>query len=297
MKLDDLRFFERVAVLGNVSAAGREIGLSPSASSSRLQGLEREVGTQLFSRTTRRIALTEAGEVLLGHASKAVAEIDTALGEIESLKDAPTGRLRVSSNVFFGRQHILPYLVEFRQLHPGITLTMDFSDAIVDIVSEGYDLAIRLAPLPDSSLKARRLGGNRRVLCATPDYLARHGVPRVPADLRDHECIGVSAFPLWYLQGPEGEIVHDFKPSIHGDNGDYSYDAVMNGLGIAMKSIAHVWEELKDGRLIELLPDYPVTRTGAIWAVYPPVKSPPPKVRAFIDFLLSKYGNPAYWEC
>ncbi|NVK35467.1 MAG: LysR family transcriptional regulator [Rhodobacteraceae bacterium] len=296
MKLEDLRFFEKVAALGNVSAAGRAFGLSASAASSRLQGLEASVGSQLFSRTTRRISLTEAGEVLLAHSTNALAEIDEALEKLDELTQTPTGRLKVSSNVFFGRRHILPYMVEFREQHPDITLTMDFSDEIVDIVADGYDVAIRVAPLPDSTLKARRLGANRRVLCATPDYLERRGVPKTPADLSEHDCIGVSSFPYWYLQGPEGEVAYEFKATINGDNGDYSYDAVMSGLGIAIKSVAHVWEELRDGRLIELMTDYPVTRTGAVWAVYPPAKVTPPKVRAFIDFLLKKYGSPAYWE-
>lgn len=296
MRLDDLRFFARVAALGNVSAAGREVGLSPSAASARLTGLEREVNAQLFNRTTRRIVLTEAGQVLLDHSSAALREMDAAFQELEEVTDAPKGLLRISSNVFFGRQHILPYLMEFRDLYPDIRLSLDFTDRIVDLMAEGYDLAIRGAPLPDSTLKARRLGGNQRVLCASPGYIARKGKPCSPADLVNHDCIGMEAIPVWYFNGPDGEIAHQVVPFITGDNGDFAYDAALCGLGLIVKSAAHVWKDLKEGRLVELLPDYPISRTGAIWAVYPPGRHTPPKISVFIDFLVSKYGRPAYWE-
>ncbi|MEX3008030.1 LysR family transcriptional regulator [Hoeflea sp. TYP-13] len=296
MRFDDLRFFVRVAGLGNLSEAGREFGLSPSAASARLATLEKTAGAQLMARTTRRISLTEAGRVLLAHAQNALDEIDTAFDLLDASLDKPRGQLRISSNMFFGRKHILPYLNEFMELCPDVRIEMSFSDHIVDIVGEGFDLAIRAAPLPDSSMMARKLGGNRRVLCASPDYIARCGAPATPADLDHHACIGLSSMPVWYFEGPKGEIACNIKPAISGDSGDYAYDAALCGLGLSVKSVAHVWEDLSDGRLVAVMKDYPVARTGNIWAIYPPAKTTPPKVTALIDFLLSKYGRPPYWE-
>ncbi len=298
MRFDDLRFFTRIADLGNLSAAGREIGLSPSAASSRLLTLEKTVRAQLFARTTRSAHLTEAGRLLLQHARVAIGEMDRALSELEAANEEPRGRLRISCNMFFGRKHILPYLGEFRQCFPDIQLEMDMSDRLVDIVEEGYDMAIRGAPLPDSALMARKLGGNARVLCASPDYLARKGAPKSPDELYRHDCIGMEAMPVWYFKGRDGtEIAYQLeKPAITGDSGDFAYDATIHGLGLSVKSIAHVWEDLRDGTLVEVMTDYPVARVGAIWAVYPPGKYVPPKISAFVDFLKSKYGKPPYWE-
>ncbi|MTI00353.1 LysR family transcriptional regulator [Roseibium sp. RKSG952] len=296
MRVDDLRFFTRVAALGSLSAAGKEIGLSPSASSARLTSLEKAVGAQLVFRTTRSAALTEAGQVLLESTTAALSTLDAGLAALEAGRDAPRGLLKISCNVFFGHKHVLPFLNEFMELYPDIRFELSFSDRIVDIVEEGYDLAFRGAPLPDSSLKARRLGANQRVLCASPDYLARKGVPKTPADLANHDCIGISQIPVWYFEGPNGEIAQQVTPYIAGDSGGYSSDAALQGLGIAVKSGAHIWEELRDGRLIAILPEYPVARTGAVWAVSPPGNFTPPKTRVLIDFLLNKYGRPAYWE-
>ncbi|MBD8875223.1 LysR family transcriptional regulator [Roseibium polysiphoniae] len=296
MRLDDLRFFTRVAALNNLSAAGREFGLSPSAASSRLTTLERAVGAQLFARTTRRTTLTEAGRLFLEHTTTALSEMDMALGHLEAVSEAPSGVLRISCNMFFGRKHVLPHLREFRELYPDIRIAIDCTDRIVDIVAEGYDMAIRGAPLPDSSLVARRLGSNKRALCASPDYIARKGTPKSPSDLINHDCIGLEAMPFWYFHGPDGEIAHRVAHSIYGDSGDFAYDATVHGLGLSVKSISHVWEDLRDGRVVSVMEDYPIARTGDICAVYPPGKYTPPKVSAFIDFLKSKYGKPPYWE-
>lgn len=297
MRLDDLSFFTRVAELGSLSAAGREFGLSPSAASSRLTNLEKELGTQLIARTTRQISLTEAGTIMLAHARSALSEIRQAQASIDAAQDAPRGILKISMNVFFGKKHILPYLAEFHELYPDLRLEVDMSDRMVDLVTDGYDMAIRGAPLPDSSLMARKLGGNGRVLCASPEYIARKGVPQSPADIANHDYVAFDPMPVWYFSGPDGEIAFNVEePIISGDSGDFAYEAALYGLGLTVKSIAHVWEDLRDGRLVEVLPDYPITRTGNIYAVYPSAKFIPPKVTAFVDFLISKYGRPAYWE-
>lgn len=297
MRLDDLKFFKRVAELGSLSAAGREFSLSPSAASSRLTNLEKELGTQLVSRTTRRTSLTEAGKVFLQHASSAIGELQRAQELIDAAEDTPRGTLRITSNVFFGRKHVLPHLAEYRRLYPDLRLEIDMTDRMIDLVEESYDLGIRGGPLPDSSLLARKLGGNQRVLCASPDYLARKGAPQTPEDLRNHDCIGYDPMPIWYFNGPDGEIAWQIEdPMVSGDNGDFAYDAALYGLGLTVKSLAHVWEDLRDGRLVEVMENYPIARTGNIYAVYPKARFIPPKVSTFIDFLISKVGRPAYWE-
>lgn len=297
MRIDDLQFFKRLAELGSLSAAGREFGLSPSAASSRLSSLEQQVGAQLVARTTRRNGLTEAGRIFLHHASVAVDEMSEARKSIDASEEAPRGKLKISSNVMFGRKHILPYLAEFHELHPDVRLEMDMSDRMVDVVEEGYDVAIRGAPLPDSTLIARKLGGNPRVLCASPDHIARKGVPKTPSDLSNFDCIGLDSMPTWFFNGPNGELAHTIEdPIISGDSGDFGYDAALLGLGLTVKSIAHVWEDLRDGRLIAVLQDFPIARAGQIYAVYPPAKFIPPKTTSFVKFLISKYGRPPYWE-
>ncbi|WP_020592670.1 LysR family transcriptional regulator [Kiloniella laminariae] len=296
MRLEDLKFFVRLALLNNVSAAGKEFGLSPSASSARLATLERKLGTQLFSRTTRQLALTESGKVLLGHVQAGLEEISTGINLLNEATDVPSGTVRISCNMFFGRKHVLPYLNEFIKLYPQVKLEMSFSDRLVDLIGEGFDMVIRAAALPDSTLRARRLGGNPRVLCAAPSYLARKGVPECPADLAVHDCIGASFLPVWYFSGAKGEIAVPVTSALTGDSGDYAYDAALLGLGLTVKSVAHVWEDLRSGRLVAVMENYPVARAGDIWAVYPPGKFTPPKISTLIDFLQEKYGNPPYWE-
>lgn len=297
MRLEDLQFFVRIAELGSMSGAGREIGLSPSAASTRLTSLEKTFGAQLFARTTRRTALTEAGRVLLQHARVAIDEIGQARSILEASTEAPRGSLRISCNTFFGRKHVLPHLVEFRSLYPDIQIEIEVSDTIVNVIEDGYDMAIRGAPLADSTLLSRRLGGNPRALCASPDYIARKGIPRTPEDLANHDCIAMASVPVWYFTGPEGEVAYELKnPVIKGDSGDLTYDAAIYGLGLSLKSLAHVWEDLRDGRLVAVMEDYQIARTGGIWAVYPPSQFVPPKVTAFVDFLISKYGRPPYWD-
>ncbi|MEH6630897.1 MAG: LysR family transcriptional regulator [Halopseudomonas aestusnigri] len=296
MRLEDLRFFVRVAELKNLSAAGRDFGLSPSAASARLVTLERTIGSQLVIRTTRQLMVTTAGKTLTKHALVALYEMDTALSLLRESKADFKGELKISSSMFFGRKHVLPYLGEFMKLHPGLTIELSFSDRLVDVIAEGFDLAIRSAELKDSSLKARKLTNHRRVLCASPDYIKKNGVPRHPDDLRQHECIGVTSIPKWRFGGPRGELSHTVPTVIKEDSGVYAHEAVLNGLGITVKSITYIWEDLRDGRLVEILPDFPILNGGEIWAVYPPGNFTDPKVSIFIDFLKSKYGSSPYWE-
>ncbi len=182
------------------------------------------------------------------------------------------------------------------ELHPGLTIELSFSDRLVDVIAEGFDLAIRSAELKDSSLKARKITNHRRVLCASPDYIKKSGLPSHPEDLRSHECIGVSSIPKWRFGGIEGEISIAVDTLIKEDSGVYAHEAVLNGLGITVKSITHIWEDLREGRLVEILPGFPILNSGEIWAVYPPGNITDPKVTIFIDFLKSKYGSSPYWE-
>ncbi len=296
MRLDDLRFFARVAELKNLSAAGRDFGLSPSAASARLVTLEKSVSSQLMTRTTRQLTLTEAGKILQKHALAALQEMDTALSLLQEKSINLKGEIKISSSMFFGRKHVLPYLNEFMKIHPEITIDLSFSDRLVDVIGEGFDLAIRSAELKDSTLKSRKLTNHKRVLCASPNYIKRRGVPKHPWDLKEHDCIGVPSIPVWHFKGAEGEISHAVPTVIKEDSGVYAHEAVLNGDGVTVKSVTHIWEDLRDGRLVEILKDFPVAISGEIWAVYPPGNFTDLKVSTFIDFLKSKYGSTPYWE-
>ena len=296
MRLNDLRFFIRVAEFTNLSAAGREFGLSPSAASARLVSLEKTVGRQLVTRTTRQLVVTEAGHLFRKHALAALEEMDTAFSLLQENTAELKGALRISSSMFFGRKHVLPYLNEFMKLHPALEIDLSFSDRIVDVIGEGFDLAVRSAELKDSSLKARKLSTNKRVLCASPEYLDEKGEPRHPDELLNHDCIGLASIPVWHFDSPEGEVSHPVPTLIKEDSGDFAYEAALKGLGVTLKSITHIWEDLRDGRLREVLPKFPLSNQGAIWAVYPPGNFTDPKVSTFIDFLKSKYGSSPYWE-
>ncbi|MEO1292584.1 MAG: LysR family transcriptional regulator [Pseudomonadota bacterium] len=296
MRLEELELFRRAAVLGSLSAAGRELGLSPAAASARLQSLENSVGATLFNRTTRSLSLTEEGETMLLHAGRALEELETAKTLVSGVETKPSGTLRASLPGPFGQKHILPFLKEFRDRYPEVELDLHVSDVIVNVVEGGYDVVVRVAPLADSALKVTKLADNRRVIVASPEYLKGHPVPVEPEDLRDHDALVHGELRTWrFLRDGEERSVRVSGP-LHAYDGAITRDAALYGFGIAMKSIFDVGEDLKEGRLVELLPDWTMIGAGSIWALRPPGRFTPPRVRAFIDFLKEKYSPKPYWE-
>ncbi|RDK07399.1 LysR family transcriptional regulator [Cupriavidus lacunae] len=299
-RIGDIGLFLRVLDLGSISAAARSLDLSVAVASQRLQRLERELGVRLLHRTTRRLHATPEGAVLAEQGRALVDDLE-ALGT--SLRQAGTGvsgTLRVTTSSSFGRLYISPLLPEFLAQHPGLSLSVNLTDNVLDLISSGFDLAIRIGALDDSTLVARRLANNRRLLCASPDYLRRRGTPRSPQDLATHDCLllvgSQGRQDIWRLgDGAGGEIAVRVRGRIEANTGELLSDAALAGFGIALHSTWHVGADLRAGRLVQVLPDYPIADTG-IYAVMPQRRLMPPRVRAFVDFLAESFGEHPPWE-
>ncbi len=291
----DLKIFARVIESGSLSAAGRELQLSPTVVSKRLTRLEEQLGARLIQRTTRQLTLTEIGE---GYHERVLAVLG-ALEEADSFvsgSGAPRGLLRVSAPTGFGRRHIAPRLSPFLRAYPDVKLELDLSDDYVDLIAGGFDVVVRIGSLGDSSMVARRLAPNYRLLVATPEYLAEHGEPETLADLEGHQLLTTMSQPEWYLDGPDGPAVHRPASIVVTNSSEVVREGVVSGLGIALRSTWDISEELEAGRLRRILPDYAGSSRVAIWAVYPSRRLVPPKVRAFIDHLAEMYGPKPYWD-
>lgn len=299
-RVGDLTLFLRVLDLGSITAAAHSLDLSVAVASQRLKRLERELGVRLLHRTTRRLHPTPEG-VALAERGRVLVEDLESLGA--GLREAATeiaGTLRVTLSASFGRQHVSPLLPKFLARHPKLRLSVHLSDQVVDLVSEGFDLAIRIGAMEDSQLVARRIAANRRVLCASPDYLRRRGQLKVPRDLQDHECLllfGSSGRQdVWRLHDAQGkEMPVRVQGRFESNLGELLRDASVAGEGIAIHSLWHVADDLRTGRLQVVLPDFPLATT-AISAVMPQRRQVPPRVRAFVDFLMDEFGDNPPWE-
>lgn len=296
LDLLDVALFMRAAALSNLSAAGREFGVSAAVASARLAQLERQLGARLLHRTTRRISLTQEGEMFAERAATLLDAASAARASVGHAFAQPQGRLRVSMPSSLGRQHVSPVIPEFLRRFPGVSLDLRLSDEIVDLVDKGIDLAIRLGPMKDSTLVARKLATNRRVLCASPAYLAKHGMPQHPQDLAQHECIVLSGQRNWAFETPSGIVDIRVSGRLATDNGEVIRDALVQGFGIGVKSTWSVAPFLHSGELVPVLQSYPLAESIAIWAVYPSRSFVPPKTTAFIDFLAEHFGDPPYWD-
>lgn len=296
LDLLDVALFVRAALLANVSAAGREFGVSATVASARLAQLERQLGARLLHRTTRRVTPTQDGELFLARAQALLDAADAARAAVGRARTEPHGRLRVSMSSSFGRQHVAPVIPAFLRRYPQVSLDLRLSDDVIDLVDEGIDVAIRLGALRDSTLVARRLAVNRRVVCASPAYLAAHGAPRHPAELARHECVVLGDQRDWSFETPAGPLKVRVSGRLVASNGEAIREALVDGFGIAVKSTWDVGPNLRDGSLVPVLADYPLAEPSAIWAVYPSRAFVPLKLRAFIDFVAEHFGDPPYWD-
>ncbi|MGN2253807.1 LysR family transcriptional regulator [Frateuria sp. GZRe12] len=299
-RLDDLTLFLRVLDLGSISAAARSLGLSVAVASQRLKRLECGLGVRLLQRTTRRLHPTPEGRLLAEQGRALVEDLDALTTDLRQSAVSVSGTLRMTLPAAFGRQYLSPLLPEFLARHPKLRLSAHLSDEMQDLVGAGYDLAIRIGALDDSSLIARRLASNRRLLCASPAYLARHGRPRTPVELADHECVLLAGRngrqDTWRLTDAQGqEHVVRVQGRFESTLGELVRDAALAGQGIALHSHWHVHEALRSGRLEAVLPDYSLPES-AIWAVMPQRRLVPPRVRAFVDFLAEHLGEVPPWE-
>ncbi|NBN64512.1 LysR family transcriptional regulator [Pannonibacter tanglangensis] len=295
--LTDMEIFARVVTAGSMSAAGREMSLSPAVVSKRIRRLEDRLGTRLLQRTTRQIALTEAGQGFYDRVLAILASVEEAETFVTRGSAQARGTLKVSAPTSFGRLHVAPHLGRFLEANPDLSLNLDLSDDFVDIVGDGYDLAIRIAELSDSSLVARRLAPVHRVLCAAPAYLARQGEPTSLQDLIDnHVRIAAAAQDPWRLVGPHGPEIVRVSAPLRTNSSEVVREAVIAGVGIALRSTWDIGPELREGKLRIVLPAYRASKEVGLHAVYPSRRFLPAKVRVFIDFLAQLYGPAPYWD-
>jgi DNA-binding transcriptional LysR family regulator len=291
----DLDVFARVVTAKSMSAAARELNLSPAVISKRIRRLEERLGVRLLQRTTRQLSLTGAGQGFYERVVSILASVEDAEAWVSSGASGARGTLRVSAPTSFGRLHIAPYLKRFLDRNAMVTVDLVLTDSFVDIVGDSFDLAVRIADLQDSSLVAKRLAPNHRVLCATPAYLAEHGMPRVPEDLVRHMLIAHNT-DQWRLEGPQGPVSVRVSGPLRTNSSEVVREALLAGVGIALRSTWDVGPELKSGKLVRVLADHSGGRRVAIHAVYPSRRHMEQKVRSFVDFLAELYGATPYWD-
>ncbi|MCO5733440.1 LysR family transcriptional regulator [Rhizobium sp. SSA_523] len=297
MDLGDLSLFVRIAQLHSISAAARDLGLTPAAASARLSSLERKLSTRLLHRTTRQATLTEDGLAFLPHAEHVLLAADSALAALGREQAAPRGILRVAAPASFARMHIVPGLPDCFARYPDLSLDLRISDTIVDLVEGAFDVAVRYTEPSDSSFVARRLAPDNRVLVASPDYLRQHGRPDTPDDLAHHTCLVVGTLDLWTFRGDNGETIERrVTPSLRINDGGAVRDAASAGLGIALMATWCAADEIRSGLLVPALPRFPLISTQTLWALYPSNRELAPKVRVFIDWLVKRFGNQPYWD-
>ena len=285
---DDLRTFLEVAEAGGVTPAGRRLGLSKSIVSRQLSRLEGALGAQLLSRTTRGAVLTEAGATFREHAARVVSELDAAQEAI-SQDGEVRGRLRIAAPLSFGPTHLAPVLADLALQHPQLTLHAEYADRFVDLVGEGFDAAVRLGYLPDSSLVARRICAVHGRLVASPAYLARAGAPTTPADLMEHDVI-MAQRSEWRLRDGEEFVTLRPRSRFSADNAQALMAAALKGLGIFLAPDFLGGPHLQTGELVEVLADYPAPE-GGLYVVRPPGEHVPRKIRVLIDLLIERFGE------
>jgi DNA-binding transcriptional LysR family regulator len=292
--VDDMTVFARVVERASLSAAGRELRLSPAVVSSRITKLEARLGVRLLNRTTRTVNPTEEGRLYYEHCLRILAEIAEVERKLAEKKESPSGVLRISAPTVMGRRWIAPLIPQFRQAFPEVEIRLQLTDRLADLVEEQVDVAIRRGYLQDSSLIARRIAPDFRVACASPEYLEQHGTPQTPADLKSHDCL-LLRFPgsrRYQWQFMEDGVPQNFAVAgpIDSDSSHALIDWALGGAGIVMKSIWDLADEIEAGQLTPiLLPHSP--RDLAINALAPPHRMQPPKSRAFINFIAERLSK------
>lgn len=295
-KLREIECFIAVVEAGSFIRAAEIVDASKTAVSRHVADLEARLGTRLLQRTTRKLSLTESGQEYFERCRQILAELDQAdtLAGAHTVK--PAGLLRVNAPLAFGVRHLAPLWPVFMREYPDITLDIELSDRLVNIVEEGYDLGIRIARLPDSSLVHRKLAHTEVIACASPAYLAAHGTPAHPAELASHQTISYSYASHkdeWRFKGPDGSVSVKTRPCFYANNGDTCLTVARAGAGIILQPAFLVAQSLRDGELIRLFPDYSAAGIG-IYAVYPTRKHLTAKARVLVDFLSDAFAN-ASW--
>ena len=294
----DLGFFSVLASAGSLSAAARELGITTPAVSKHLAQMESRVGVALLNRTTRRMSLTPEGEVYLLHARRILGEIDDMEELLGVSRSTPTGLLRVNATLGFGRSHVAPLISRFVRKHPQVEVQLQLSVNPPPLTEDAFDVCIRFGAPPDSRMIARQIAPNRRLLCASPAYLAKHGTPKVPHDLTRHNCIGIrqgeEAYGVWRLSSGRGKTLATEAVKTRGNlttnDGEIAVNWALDGHGILMRAEWDIERYLRNGRLVQVLPQY-VTPDASIHAVYPQRHQLAARVRAFVDVLTLSFSQ------
>lgn len=295
-RLQEMSSFVAVVEAGSFVGAEDATGLSKAALSRHVAALEQRLGVRLLHRTTRRLSLTDEGQRFYARAQELLGAMEEMESELSSHKATVEGVLRINVPLTFGILHLAPLWGRFASLHPKVSLDISLSDRVVDLVDEGYDLAVRITKLPDSGLVTRKLTSTRMVCCASKGYLDKHGVPAHPRDLAGHRIVSYSYWTTrdeWVFQGPEGEVRVRTTPFMHTNNGDTCRVAALDHHGVVLQPDFLVGADLRRGDLVQLLPDYRSIDIG-IFAVYASRKHLPLKTRSLIDFLVESFRQPSW---
>ena len=292
--LASIRMFVRVADAGSFTAAAHQLDVAVSSVSRHINALEDDLNVRLFQRTTRKLSLTEAGHLYYEHVVKILGDFDEARLAV-SQTGSPTGILRITSPTGIGRELLISVIPAFLEQYPGVRVVMSLSDYVIDLVESGIDVAIRVGKLGDSTLKARKIGDSRRVVCASPRYLKKAGIPKHPADLEHHNCITFREHPghnLWSFNGAEGNVNVRVTGNFFTRSSDGIAAAALAGMGLILLPDWNIGAELRQKQLKVVLSDYEVNpRFSPVWAVHSHQRHVPPKVRAFIDFLIEQLSE------
>ena len=292
--LENISVFARVVELGSLSAAGRDLRLSPAVVSHRLQQLERHLGVRLLNRTTRQVQPTEHGVAFYEACQEVLRSVDHAESVVADAGGTPQGSLRITAPLGFGRRVLAPLVPAFQAKYPRVDVRLRLSEHLLDLLDEAVDVAVRMAVLADSSLIARKIADCPRVLCAAPAYLEAHGTPQTPEDLLAHQCL-LLRFPgsqqfRWTLEAPDGPHALAVSGRLDADDGDVLTEWALLGEGIVMKPLWEVAEHLRAGRLRPILPDYP-PEPASLAVIYPHRQLLPARVKAFADFIIDQGGK------
>ena len=295
----DLQTFVQIVAAGSISGAAEHMNVAKSAVSRRLTELEERLGVQLVRRTTRRLSLTESGRGFYERCLRILADLEEAEQNVLQAHAALRGTLRVALPLSFGLLHLAPAIQDFMTLHPSVEFDLDFNDRHVDLMQEGFDVAIRIAQLPDSSLIARRIAPIRNVVCASPGYFAAHGTPQQPADLAQHVCLAYSnlANPgTWTYRQADGHSGAVKIPiRLKSNNGDFLISAALAGHGMVMQPSFYVYQAIASGALIAVLTEVHWPEINA-YALYPSTRHLSTRVRAFVDFVAERFAGTPYWD-
>ena len=298
-RFENMNAFVRVVEAGSISAAADRMDVAKSVISRRLKELETHLGVELFHRTTRQMNLTDSGRAFYQQSVRILADILEAEHATSQFHGALKGNLKVALPLSFGLMHLGPAINEFLQAHPEIEFDLDFNDRHVDLLVEGFDLAIRIASLPDSSLIARRLAPIQTVMCASPAYLERMGMPQSPQELIQHRCLVynlIGNLENWNVFDATGQLIKTrITPYLKASNGEFLRDAAVAGMGIVLLPTFIVYQEIERGALMPIMTNYHYSQLAA-YAIYPQTRHLSQRVRAFVDFLVKRFEGLPYWD-